>query len=102
MSRAFAVRTLWTAQKVFGRTHNGQLPKGRLYSAVSPLIVGSARQDTKSYHLNFGFTSLLASSTGYPRMMTTKIDDAAAPKLPGPLLELEKYAPNRTRLLLHM
>jgi hypothetical protein len=36
-------------------------------------------------------------------MMTTKIDDAAAPKLPGPLVKSEKYAPNYdTRLLLHM
>ncbi len=77
MSQPRFVASLFTILSILGRTV-GQLPKGRLYSAVSPLTAGSARRGTKSYHLNFGFTSLLASSTGYPRKMTTKIDDAAA------------------------
>ena len=78
MSQPCFVATLFTFLSILGRTSNGQLPKVRLYSA---LIVGSARRVTKPYHLNFGFTSLLASSTGYPRKMTTKIDDAAARRL---------------------
>ena len=105
MFRSRRLTSICTSLSVFIRTSNGQCQVRLLHSAFSPLIVDPARQGTSSYHLNFGFTVLLASSRKHPRNLTTKIqiDDAAERELRRLLSEVVKYAGKYdTRLLLHM